>query len=252
MKLTILGTSAAYAGREQNCPSYLLSSGERHYLIDTGPGCVSFLQNFVSIQEISGIFLSHLHADHVSDFYTLRYGVYIAQDRGLMKRDVPLYLPGKPKNTFKAIRNTAKENFSLTLISESLALSLNGLKVHFKRTAHTIPAYAIRFDDLRVDSGEKSIVYTADTAYFDELVQFSKGADILLAEATFQNSEKELANLGHMTAESAAALAQDAGVRTLILTHIMPYYDPVLSLEEAKKCFDGKVIIAQKGQQYNL
>ena len=252
MKLTILGTSAAYAGKEQNCPSYLLSAGERHYLIDTGPGCVSFLQKFIPIQDISGVLLSHLHADHTSDFHTLRYGVYIAQERGLMKREVPLYLPGKPRNIFKNIRKTAKENFHLTLISESLSLSLNGLKVRFKKTAHAITAYAMSFEEKQGQSAEKSLVYTADTAYFDELVQFCKGANILLAEATFQNSERELANLGHMTAESAAALARNAGVHTLILTHIMPYYDPGLSLEEAKRTFDGEVIIAHKGQQYTL
>jgi len=252
MKLTILGTSAAYAGKEQNCPSYLLSAGEQHYIIDTGPGCVSFLQKFMSFQDITGVLLSHLHADHISDFSTLRYALSIAQDKGLMKREIPLYLPGKPRDMFKVIRKTAKENFNLMLITESLTLSLNGLKVRFKKTAHSIPAYAMRIDDHRGDSGEKSLVYTADTAYFEELVQFSKGADILLAEATFQNSEKEFENLGHMTAESAAALAQNAGVHTLILTHIMPYYNPDLSLEEAERGFDGNIIIAQKGQQYTL
>jgi len=249
MELTILGTSAAYAGANQNCPSYLLTSNEQHYLIDAGPGSVSFLQNFIAIQDLTGVFLSHLHPDHVTDIYTLRYAVFIAQDRGIMKKTLPLYMPKKPLRSFKTIRKTVRDEFRVIPLGRADEIHLDSLNIRLKKTSHAITAFAMRFEDQHSHS---SLVYTADTACFDELVLFSKGADILLAEATFQNSEKELGALGHMTAEQAGTLAQDAGVNTLVLTHIMPYYDRRVSLEEAKRHFDGRVVVAEKGQKFSF
>ena len=249
MELTILGTSAAYAGVNQNCPSYLLTSAQQHYLIDAGPGSVSFLQNFIAIQDLAGIFLSHLHPDHITDIYTLRYAVFIAQERGIMKKGLPLYLPKRPFRSFKTIQKAVREEFSITPLDRADEIQLEGLKIRIEKTSHAITAFAMRFED---QHSHASLVYTADTAYFDELVVLCKGADILLAEATFQNSEKELAALGHMTAEQAGALAQEAGVHTLILTHIMPYYDQRISLEEAKNSFEGRVVLGEKGQKFSL
>jgi ribonuclease BN (tRNA processing enzyme) len=249
VELTILGTSAAYAGANQNCPAYLITSGEQHYLVDAGPGSVSFLQNFITIQDLTGVFLSHLHPDHFTDIYTLRYAVFITQDRDIMKKNLPLYLPKKPFKSYNTIRKAVREEFSVTPLDRENEIRLDGLKVRLKKTSHAITAFAMRFEDQHSHS---SLVYTADTAYFDGLVLLCKGANILLSEATFQNSEKELGVLGHMTAEQAGTLAQDAGVHTLVLTHIMPYYDRRISLEEAKKSFDGHVVVAEKGQKFTF
>ena len=247
MKLIILGTSAAYAGKNEGCPSYLISSGGKNYLIDAGPGSVSYVQNYLQIHEISAVFLSHLHADHVSDIYTLRYAVYIAQDEGIMSGDIPLYMPITPRKTFKFIKNTIEKEFKITQITERLRLDLDGLKVSFLKTEHAIMAFAIRFE---VDG--KRIVYTSDTRYFNDLVSFCNRADILLSEATFQNSEKELEYLGHMTAERAGELAAKAGAQLLLLSHIMPEYEKKISLEEGKNSFNGKIIIAERGQEFTL
>jgi ribonuclease BN (tRNA processing enzyme) len=247
MKLTILGTSAAYSGKNEGCPSYLISAEGKHYLIEAGPGCVSSVQNFLQIHDISGVFLSHLHADHVSDIYTLRYAVYIAQNKGIMSAKLPIYMPKAPKKIFKFIRDTVKKEFKITEITEQLILDLNELKVSFLKTEHAILAFAMRFE-----SGNKLLVYTSDTRYFNELVSFSKGADILLSEATFQNSERELETLGHMTSERAGELATRAGARTLVLTHIMPDYEKEISLEEGKNSFKGEILIAERGQEFTL
>jgi ribonuclease BN (tRNA processing enzyme) len=247
MKLTILGTSAAFAGKGEGCSSYLLAVDRKNYLIDTGPGCVSSLQNYIRYTDLSGIFLSHLHADHSSDIYTLRYAVYIAQNEGKMQNPLPIYMPNSPKREYKFVRDNIKEEFLITQITDKLSLDLDGLKVSFQKTEHSIKAFAIKFE-----YSDKSVVYTADTGYFKKLVDFCYGAQILIAEATFQNTEKELENLGHMTAERAAELAKEARAERLLLTHIMPYYEKQISLEEAKKIFPDKVSVAAGGQEYVL
>jgi ribonuclease BN (tRNA processing enzyme) len=260
LKLTILGTDAAYAGKNGGCPSYLLSHKEKHYLIDAGPGSVSVLQNFIGFSDISCIFLSHLHADHVSDIYTLRYGVYIAQKEKGMTHKPTIYLPKRPRAVYAFIRKNISQEFILKTLSEKAHVKLDGLTVSFMRTMHPIPAYAMRFD-LRQNSEpgreqkekkESSFVYTSDTGFFEELVPFSARATLILSEATFQSVDEKLVGMGHMTAATAGAFAAQCGADRLVLTHIMPEYQKTLSAEEAKQTFGKEVIIAEKGQEFIL
>ena len=253
MKIRILGSDAAYAGKNGACPSYLLSTGGKNYLIETGPGCVSGLQNYIPIHEIDGIFLSHLHADHISDIYILRYAIYIAQNEGKMDRQLSIYMPKHPGKTYRFIKNTIKNEFAITHITEKLILDMNGMHVSFAKTRHALPGYAIRFD-VRIENtpAVKSLVYTSDTSLFEGLVLFSMNADLLFAEATFQNSDKVLAQKGHMTAEKAGELAENTKARKLILTHIWPEYDKRISIEEAKRTYRGEIIPAESGQEFHV
>jgi len=236
MELVILGTSAAFAGRGQNCSSYLLRANGLNFLIDVGPGSFGFLQNYIHYKDISCIFLSHLHADHVSDIYTLRYAVYVAQRDGLMDGLLPIYMPKSPKRTYSFIRDAIKSEFLINEITERLEIDVGGVTVRFKRGEHPVPCYAMRFE-----YGGTSLVYTGDTMYFQELVAFVKGASLLLADATLQEADSGLESMGHMTAGSAAKLAREAGAGRLVLTHIWPEYDVGKSLEEAKAVFNDVI-----------
>jgi len=247
MKLVILGTSAAFAAKNDGCPSYLLSINNKNYIVDTGPGCVSFLQNYIDCKNINAIFLSHLHADHYTDLLTLRYAIYVARRDGYMKTLLPIYMPKHPKKTFKFIRDTIKNDFLINEITENLTLNIDNLKVSFKKTRHPIPAFAMRFE-----YNEKSIVYTSDTAYFDDIVSFSKNANILLSEATLQNIDENLEELGHMTAKKAGKLALKSDAERLVLTHLWPEYDKKISLSEAKEVFNKEIILAERGKEILL
>ena len=88
------------------------------------------------------------------------------------------------------------------------------------------------------------IVYTGDTAPTQTIVKISKDADLLIHEATFDDSLEELANEElHSTASQAAKTALEAGVKKLILTHISPRYeDPNILLIQAKRIFENTLI----------
>lgn len=88
------------------------------------------------------------------------------------------------------------------------------------------------------------VVYSGDTAPTREIVDVSRDADLLIHEATFDDSLQEMAvNELHTTASQAAAIAREAGVKRLVLTHISPRYeDPTILLTQAKKIFDSTII----------
>lgn len=88
------------------------------------------------------------------------------------------------------------------------------------------------------------IVYTGDTAPTQTVVKMSRDADLLIHEATFDDSLEKLADEElHSTASQAAKIALEAGVKKLILTHISPRYeDPNILLVQAKRIFENTLI----------
>lgn len=85
----------------------------------------------------------------------------------------------------------------------------------------------------------RSIVYSGDSAPTSDMVRLARGADIMVHEATGgQEIEAQMNEWGHSTARQAAAVAKEAEVGTLFLTHFSARYpDPSPLEEEAKATF---------------
>jgi ribonuclease Z len=100
----------------------------------------------------------------------------------------------------------------------------------------------------------RTLVYSGDTRPHLAVVEASKGADLLVHEATFGGDEMERAReTGHSTAAEAARVALDAGVRRLVLTHISSRYsrDAAELLAEAKSVFP-ETVIARDGMTVDV
>lgn len=91
----------------------------------------------------------------------------------------------------------------------------------------------------------RRLVYSGDTRPCPALLEASRGADLLIHEATFGDEERERAReTGHSTARQAAEVARDAGALQLALTHISARYTreaPDL-LAEAQSVFPATVV----------
>jgi ribonuclease Z len=92
-------------------------------------------------------------------------------------------------------------------------------------------------------SGAK-IVFTGDIGRLDTIAHIAENADILVAEATFMESEREEARLfGHITAKQAAQFAKDMNVRYLLLTHISRRYREFEVIREAQSVFPNSRVV---------
>ncbi|MGQ9787803.1 MAG: ribonuclease Z [Candidatus Hadarchaeaceae archaeon] len=90
----------------------------------------------------------------------------------------------------------------------------------------------------------RKIVYTGDTRPSDRIVDFARGADVLIHDCTLDDELADKAEENsHTTPRMAAEVAKRAGVRQLILTHISPRYedDSVLQ-EQASKIFPNTLV----------
>lgn len=89
----------------------------------------------------------------------------------------------------------------------------------------------------------KKFVYITDTGYVSRLVEFAEVADLLVCESTYTSELEDRAEeFNHLTAEQAAMIARDAGVKQLVLTHFSQRYASVKKfVAEAKKHFKNVV-----------
>ena len=121
-----------------------------------------------------------------------------------------------------------------------------------------VPAFAYRFD-----GADRSIVISGDTTPVDSLVRLARGADVLVHEALYDTAavDRLVASVPnasdlrrsilshHTTAEEAGRVAAEAGVKTLVLSHLIPAEDPAITEEmwaaAARTHFDGHVVVAK-------
>lgn len=90
----------------------------------------------------------------------------------------------------------------------------------------------------------RKIVYANDTRPCKEVIELSRGADVLIHDCTFANDlADKAAESGHSTPSEAAEVAKQAGVGQLVLVHISPRYkDTSEILEQAKQIFPRTIV----------
>jgi ribonuclease Z len=100
----------------------------------------------------------------------------------------------------------------------------------------------------------RTLVYSGDTRPTAALLEASRGADLLIHEATFNHEDRGRAvETGHSTAIEAATIARDAGVRQLVITHISARYTreaPDL-VAEARSIFP-ETLVARDGMTVDV
>jgi ribonuclease Z len=104
----------------------------------------------------------------------------------------------------------------------------------------------IRIEDVSEPRRGQRFAFVMDTRLCDNVLRLAADADLLVIESTYLSSEAELARrFGHLTARQAARVAQECGVRKLVLTHFSQrYLDPERFHEEAAAEFSGEILVA--------
>jgi len=251
LRLVVLGNSGAYPGPRGACSGYLVVEGDTRLLLDCGPGVMANVQTHLSIEDLSAVFISHMHPDHFMDLVPLRYAYVYGKHR--RSRPLPVYLPPGGDEMWERIGAVFDETdgafsapYALSEYKEGRSCRVGALNVRVSPLPHHVPGYGFE-----VRGGGK-FVYSGDTRPCPELVALAQGADLFLCEATFLEDEVVSGERGHLTAREAGEIAAEAGVGRLLLTHIHPDVDARDSLETARAAFDGDVSLAELGETYTV
>ena len=105
----------------------------------------------------------------------------------------------------------------------------------------------ITLDQVSEPRPGQSFAFVMDTGLCDNVFTLADGVDLLVIESTFLTEDAAMAaQVGHLTAAQAAAVARECRVRTLVLTHFSQRYaDAGRFLAEARPHFDGEIVVAE-------
>lgn len=242
MRLKVLGTQSPYNTAGHNCPGFLISDKTSKILLDCGSGSHSLLAFPDDLKNLS-VIISHLHRDHYNDIFNLLYASYVFKNQGDLEKPIDIYLPRNPKKNYLDVIEEEIGFANYYSYNEYTIYWIGNFWVSFCKTAHPIDTYAVK-----IKKGKKTIVYTADTSFAcaDRLIEFAKGADILICESSLLESYHSNAESVHLTAKQAGLIAKNANVKRLLLTHLWPEELPDNYLNEARDVFLN-AYIAQEG-----
>ncbi|EOD00711.1 MBL fold metallo-hydrolase [Caldisalinibacter kiritimatiensis] len=244
MKLTVLGNNGPYPKAGGACSGYLVESSNTKILLDCGNGILARLQKICNIYDIDAIILSHLHSDHISDIMVLKYAIGINKVRKNLDLSIPLYTATDDQNIINKLNYN--EAFKIEPIEDESKIRIKNLDIEFKRMKHPVEAYGIKIND-----GNKSFVYSGDTSYHDELIEFVKDADFFLCEAGILEKDKT-EDSPHLSPKEAGDVAEKANVKRLVLTHFWPEYRLDKIMNEAKETYDGILELSEEMKTYYI
>ena len=253
MRLTVVGCAGSYPNAESPASCYLVEHEGYRLVLDLGNGALGALSRYADLRSIDAVLLSHLHLDHCADVGSY----YVARK----------YHPDGPLPPLPVVGPAGVSDRIVTMYADSTGRTMNDVFAFEDHTIeprrigpftvtvapvrHPVPAFATR-----VEAGGRSLVFSGDTGPTDALVDLAGGADIALFEASFLTPEvahvaDEAAEI-HMTAAQAAEMAQRAGVRSLVLTHLVAWNDRAATEAEARPHFDGELQLARSGLTVDL
>jgi ribonuclease Z len=258
LSVTLCGTGSPLPDPTRAGPCALIAAGDRLYIVDTGiDSARNLLLWRVPLNKVAGVFLTHLHSDHIGELGEVRLQTWVAGRRTNLKVYGP---PGVERvvagfNEAYAIdsgyrtahhgadflppqaADMVPEAINLGDAGTKVVFDTDGLKVTAIRVNHgpVKPAYGYRFD-----YGGRSVTISGDTAPDDNLSKAASGSDVLVHEGLspeltkiFEDAATKAGRLrpakifhdipGYHTAPvEAARIANEAHAKLLVFTHLLP------------------------------
>ncbi|HWC44727.1 MAG TPA: MBL fold metallo-hydrolase [Casimicrobiaceae bacterium] len=274
-RLILLGTAGGPRPRAtRSATSHVLVVGDTAYLVDCGYGAVrQLVLAGVPLRTVRHIFITHQHSDHNADYSSL---ILLAWAAGLRTRLDSWGPPPLARMTDLVFEMNAADieartgdeiRVPLRPLIHAHDLRTGGLVMQDENARVTaavvhhpplVPAFAYRFD-----MADRSIVFSGDTTRSDNLVALARNADVLVHEALYDEAavDRLVASVPnatdlkrsilahHTTAEDVGRVAATAGVRMLVLSHLIPAEDPLVTdemwIDAARRHYDGRIVVGK-------
>jgi len=276
-RIILLGTkggpTVGTSGRSN--ASTLLLINDEAYVVDCGYGVTrQLLSAKVALDRLRYIFITHHHSDHDLEYGPLIYNAWVAGNRPInidaygptglkrMTRDffhyenIDIETRIKDEGPSDLRRSVRAHDFR----REGVVLRNEAVTVTSCKVVHPLIAEAYAF---RFDAKDRSVVISGDTAYLPKLADFAKGADVLIHEAMYLPALDAIVKAApdpdhlrkhllasHTSTEDVGRIAAQAGVKTLVLSHLVPGVASTVITDEmwtadVRKHFSGKIIVGK-------
>ncbi len=247
MEVIIVGSGTCVPSLRRSGPCQVVRAFGYTIMIDSAAGSLrQLLRAGIRQDDIDLILYTHFHPDHTGELVPF---IFASKYSPSFKRKKPVLIWG-PEGLSNLLAGFVKawgewaEPEEGRVVFEEIPVSMMTSQqfppfviktVHTKHTPHSL-AYRIE------GPGGKTIVFSGDTEYCEELVELSRGADLLVQECAAPEGKRIQ---GHMTPSHAGRLASSAQVKRLLLTHFYPECDRSDLLTPCKRRYQGPVILAE-------
>jgi ribonuclease Z len=255
--------------------STLIEAGGQRLLFDAGRGVgIRLQQAKVLLRDITAVFLTHLHSDHLTGLPDL-YATAPLTPGG--RRAVPLEVWG-PQGVAHVARgielmfteNTRIRQKANELVAEAATMSTHdipseggtvydkgGVRVTAFLVQHgdAIPAYGYR-----IDEGDHAVVLSGDTTYAPNLIKHAQGVELLIHCVAIGSRRLEAAAPEFVqryyaflaNPEMAGRILQETRPRLAVFSHISLYRRgeiPRASMDEltarVTAAYDGPFVVGE-------
>lgn len=273
-RLILLGTGGGPRPRKTvMSTAQVIIANDVPYVVDCANGVGrQLVMAGVPLAKIRHVFITHHHSDHNADYGTL---LLLAWASGLRTR-VDTWGPPPLEKITRLFFEMSAPDIDVRIADEGRVplvplihpheLTQNGLVLqddNVKVTAAIVEhplvptAFAYRFD-----GADRSIVISGDTHRSDNLVKLAQGVDVLVHEAMWVPGVDRLVGANpnattlkkhiidsHTPVEEVGQVAAAAGVKTLVLSHLVPADDERLTdqmwIDLAAAHFKGRIVVAK-------
>ncbi|UCH23325.1 MAG: MBL fold metallo-hydrolase [Deltaproteobacteria bacterium] len=245
--VTILGSGTCVPSLKRSSCSVLIEIDGSKLLFDSGAGTMRrLLETGATVFEISHIFYSHFHPDHTSELIQFLFANKYP-DSSRRKKPLTIIAGNGFTNFFSGLQAAYGNWIELApgmLKMIELYTNSEDSQDFEKFTVNSLP---VEHNDeslaYRITSPNgKSVVYSGDTDYSDNLVYLAEDTDLLICESALPD---QLKVDGHLTPSLAGEIATRANVKKLILTHFYPECDQADIKKECRKTYSGPLLLAE-------
>ena len=236
LSLQVIGYYGKYPTEKAASSCYIIKSNTTSIILDMGSAALEKLQKYIDPNSIDGIILSHLHGDHTADIFAFKnFALEFNQKRDAK---VKLLLPQTPNRQADAI--VEGDLFDVSFLQDKSNFIIGDIECEFFSMAHPIETYGVKFK-----SNGKTIAYTSDTIYNDNIRPLLENADLALVDACIL--DKEFNNTSkHISVKAISKLTN--GIPA-VLTHLFKgketeiFEEAVKYNKEAQLAYEGLKII---------
>ena len=253
MKITFLGSGggrfSAISQRRMTGGFRIDNLAGKNYHVDPGPGALIRTYQFgFDPRNLSGVFVSHAHTDHYNDAEIL----IEAMTRGMTKNLGTIIGSESVLEGFErwgpAISSYHQSKPDTMVLKPGESHNFNNIEIKGTATSHGDPT-GVGF---QIDYNGFKLSYTSDTGYFDELAEYHKGADILIA-SVLRPGNRTIN--GHMCSRNFIDLIEEVKPQVAVMTHLglkMISSNPVTEAKKISKRTGVKTIAAYDGLSFNV
>ena len=270
-RVILLGTAGGpFPKRGRSAPASVLVIDDVAYVVDCGNGVArQMVLAGLDLSRLRHVFITHHHSDYNADFGTL---LLLAWTAGL-KTPVDTWGPPPLARMTELFFEMSAPDIDVRIADEArpplkplvhphevneagIVLKDERVTVRCAVVHHPMVPVALGY---RFDGPDRAVVFSGDTTRSDALIALARGADVLVHEVLYPDiyAEAAAANArsiakhiieSHTPVEEVGRLAQEAGVKTLVLTHFVPDANDAAErswLPLARRHFKGQVIVGR-------